>query len=97
MTPYEREVREVVARIPPGRVLTYADIATATGRGGARSVGGVLSRCGQDLPCHRVVRSDGRVKRVDTERNGDLLQAEGVAVVDGRVDLAACRWVPTAS
>lgn len=84
----------MVAGIPPGRVMTYADVAAATGRGGARSVGGVLSRCGQDLPCHRVVRSDGQVKRVDTERNARRLRAEGVVLVGGRVDLAAVRWLP---
>lgn len=95
MTPYAERVRAVVASIPPGRVLTYGDIARRMPSGGARSVGGVLSRFGEGLPCHRVVRSDGAVKRVDTARNAALLAAEGVPfLAPGRVDLAAARWLP---
>lgn len=93
--PYAERVRAVVAAIPPGRVLTYGDVAGWMGEGGARSVGGALSRYGEGLPCHRVVRSDGAVKRVDTERNAALLAAEGVPfLAPGRVDLTAARWRP---
>lgn len=85
----------MVAAIPPGRVLTYGDVARRMASGGARSVGGVLSRYGEGLPCHRVVRSDGSVKRVDPGRNAALLAAEGVPfLAPGRVDLTAVRWLP---
>ena len=95
MTPYAERVRAVVAAIPPGQVLTYGDIARRMASGGARSVGGVLSRYGEELPCHRVVCSDGAVKRVDPERNAALLAAEGVPfLAPGRVDLTAARWLP---
>ncbi|MGI8683272.1 MAG: MGMT family protein [Mycobacteriales bacterium] len=95
MTPYAERVRAVVAAIPSGRVSTYDDIARRMGEGGARSVGGVLSRYGEGLPCHRVVRSDGSVKRVDPERNAALLRAEGVLFAGpDRVDLDAARWLP---
>ena len=87
-------MRDVVAAIPYGRVMTYADVAACTGRGGARAVGTVLSRSGSGLPCHRVVRSDGRVKRVETERNAALLRDEGVPFVGDAVDLEAVRWRP---
>lgn len=95
MTPYVLAVRGVVAQIPCGRVMTYADVATAGG-GSPRSVGGVLARYGEGLPCHRVVRADGQVKRVATERNAELLRAEGVPfTADGlRVLLGATRWAP---
>ncbi len=95
MTPYAERVRSVVAAIPPGRVLTYADVASRMSSGGARSVGGVLSRYGEGLPCHRVVRSDGTVKRVHPQHNAALLAAEGVPfLAPGRVDLTAARWLP---
>ena len=92
MSPYADDVRAVVAAIPRGRVLTYADVARAVGRGGPRSVGTVLSRHGEGLPCHRVVRSDGRVKRIDTALNTERLAAEGVPFADDRVDLQRARW-----
>ncbi|MEK6985873.1 MAG: methylated-DNA--[protein]-cysteine S-methyltransferase [Candidatus Thermoplasmatota archaeon] len=59
-----RRVHAFVATIPRGRVVTYADVALAVGSPGAgRTVGGILSAMpdGSKLPCHRVVRSDGRV------------------------------------
>jgi len=95
VTPYAERVRAVVATIPPGRVLTYGDVARRMGEGGARSVGGVLSRYGEGLPCHRVVRSDGAVKRVNPSRIAALLAAEGVPfLAPERVDLAGARWLP---
>ena len=96
MTPYAERVRAVVAAIPPGRVLTYGDVARRLAEGGPRSVGGVLSRYGEGLPCHRVVQWDGSVKRIDTDFNAARLRAEGVPfVASGRVDLRTARWLPS--
>ena len=53
-------VLDVVARIPPGRVLAYGDIAQRLGGLGPRTVGTVMSRYGSDVPWWRVIRSDGR-------------------------------------
>ncbi|MEK7195239.1 MAG: MGMT family protein [Patescibacteria group bacterium] len=54
-------VLTVVRNIKRGKVLTYGEVARIAGRPGAgRAVGNVLSRnFNQDIPCHRVVRSDG--------------------------------------
>jgi len=53
-------VEECVADIPPGRVMTYGDIAAACGHpGAARMVGAIAHDGAAGLPWHRVVRSGG--------------------------------------
>jgi alkylated DNA nucleotide flippase Atl1 len=52
-------VLRCVAEIPPGRVLSYGDVAHIVGGGTARGVGQVLSHDGLAVPWHHVVRADG--------------------------------------
>ena len=59
-----RHVLSFVASVPPGRVVTYGQIAWAVGRPqNARLVGRILSRAEWygEFPCHRVVNHAGRV------------------------------------
>lgn len=86
------EVLDVVARIPPGRVLTYGDVAALLGRGGARFVGTTMSRFGGGVPWHRVVRADGRPAPGHEREALARLRAEGAAIRGDRVDLAVARW-----
>ena len=63
-TPFARTVYAVVAKIPRGETRTYGEVAAAAGRpGAARAVGTIMSRnCDtKRVPCHRVVRADGKV------------------------------------
>ncbi len=58
---FTEKVREVVRKIPSGRVLTYKEVAKKAGNEKAvRAVGNILSKnFDPDIPCHRVIRSDG--------------------------------------
>jgi alkylated DNA nucleotide flippase Atl1 len=59
-----QRVIEVVAAIPPGRWMSYADVAEAAGssRSGAMAVGSFLANSPDTPPSvHRVLREDGRV------------------------------------
>jgi len=61
---FQRLVLRAEHRIPRGRVSTYKLIGEYLGRrNGARAVGNALARNPFPLivPCHRVVRSDGRL------------------------------------
>lgn len=98
---FER-VYDVVARIPPGRVATYGDIAEHVGsRSSARTVGWALNAAvGSGLPCHRVVNRFGALTGKRHFEGPDVmeerLRSEGVAFQDdGTVDLDAHRWMPT--
>lgn len=56
---YAERVLEVAERIPPGRVMTYGDVAEWLEEGGPRQVGRVMALYGGGVPWWRVVRSDG--------------------------------------
>ena len=84
----EDRVALIVARvraIPKGFVRTYGDIFPAA----PRLVGHVLATTEEDLPWHRVVRSDGR--SAVGRRQLTLLRREGVPIRGGRVDLREAR------
>ncbi|OGH88148.1 MAG: 6-O-methylguanine DNA methyltransferase [Candidatus Magasanikbacteria bacterium RIFOXYC2_FULL_42_28] len=59
---FKEKIHKIVAKIPSGQVLTYAEVAKRAGRPKAyRAVGNILNK-NYDLkiPCHRVIRSDGQ-------------------------------------
>jgi alkylated DNA nucleotide flippase Atl1 len=56
---YAERVLGVTEAIPPGRVMTYGDVAEWLGEGGPRQVGRVMALYGGAVPWWRVVRSDG--------------------------------------
>ncbi len=84
-------VRALVAAIPPGWVATYGDIACAAGLSSPRIVGWVMRIDSRDLPWHRVVPATGRPAAHLATRQLELLRAEGVLSVDGRVPLHSVR------
>lgn len=84
-------VREVVAAIPPGRVLAYGDVAARAGLKSARLVGRIMAEDSADLPWHRVLRADGTVAPHIAREQLARLRAEGILAVDGRVPMSRYR------
>jgi methylated-DNA-protein-cysteine methyltransferase-like protein len=89
-----REALEIADNIPPGRVMSYGQIAAMMGRPqNARLIGKIMSmqdRYGSH-PCHRVVNSAGRTVPGWTEQR-ELLEAEGVVFKEnGNVDMRRFR------
>jgi alkylated DNA nucleotide flippase Atl1 len=80
-------VRELVASIPPGRVVTYGDIASAAALSSPRIVAWIMRTDSQDLPWHRVITAAGRPAPHLTAHQLELLRAEGVIAIDHRVSL----------
>jgi methylated-DNA-protein-cysteine methyltransferase-like protein len=85
------QVRSLVAAIPPGKVATYGDIASAARLSSPRIVGWIMRTDSSDLPWHRVIRASGRPAAHLATRQLELLRAEGVLAVDGRVPLGDLR------
>lgn len=81
-----------VESIPPGRVMSYGDVAEFVGTRAARNVGRVLAMDGGTVPWHRVLRSDGTCAEHIRSEQLARLAAEGVPIRGERVDLAAARW-----
>ncbi len=79
---FTEKVRDVVRKIPKGKSMTYKQVATKAGNPkAARAVGAVMrSNLNRDIPCHRVIRSDGSLgnyNRGGTERKREILRSEG--------------------
>ena len=91
---YASEVLEIVAQIPPGKVLTYGDIAELIGRGSGRAVGAAMSRHGYEVAWHRVVLSSGYPNPAGPVAALELLKADHTPLARGgeRIDLALARW-----
>jgi len=81
---FEQQVLRKVMEIPRGEVRPYAWVAAELGRPLAvRAVGNAVARNPIPfvIPCHRVVRSDGRIGNYGAggpEAKRDLLESEGM-------------------
>lgn len=80
LTPFQRDVVELVDGLGPGEVVTYTEVAMELGRpGAAQAVAGVLRKV-PGLPWWRVIPSDGRLYRTHIATQAPLLAAEGITV-----------------
>jgi len=86
-------VRDLVASIPAGRVVTYGDIASAAVLSSPRIVAWIMRTDSADLPWHRVITASGRPAPQLATRQWELLRAEGVIAINHRVLLTGERSV----
>lgn len=99
MTDFQSCVYQMLQSVPAGKVVTYQDLAIMIGKPNAvRAVGTALARNTRIgiIPCHRVVRSSGSIGQfaLGTKKKVQMLQAEGVIVENGLVDLSLHRYEP---
>jgi len=80
-TAFQQKVWQVLRRIPPGKTMSYAEIARRIGM--PKATRAVAGACAANtiavvIPCHRVVRSDGTLSgyRWGVERKRALLARE---------------------
>lgn len=90
MAVLEKRVLELVKMVPDGRVTTYREIARALGNPKlARAVGNALNanRDPENVPCFKVVRSDGTVGGYVLGAGEKIrrLKKSGVKVKNGRI------------
>lgn len=98
---YAERVLAASELIPPGKVMTYGDIAEWLGEGGPRQVGRAMTLYGAAVPWWRVVRADGRFLPGHEQRALAHYREEGTPLryANGastghmpRLDLANARW-----
>ena len=89
-----KRIYEAVKRIPKGHVATYGKVAEMAGNPKmSRAVGNALHKNPdpEHIPCFRVVNSKGELAGAFAFGGGGaqakLLEADGVEVVNGKVDL----------
>ena len=95
-TEFQRRVWDAIATIPVGESRTYGEIARMV-RSAPRAVG---QACGANpialvVPCHRVVGSQGRARRVHERRRRRPARGQALAAAARRLSLrrltkAAC-------
>jgi alkylated DNA nucleotide flippase Atl1 len=96
MDEYTSRVLDVVDSIPPGRVMSYGDIAEYLGDGGPRQVGKVMSTYGGGVPWWRVIHSDGTPAPGHDRAALEHYRSEGTPLRSARdpvrVDMRRARW-----
>ena len=90
-------VYQLVKLIPHGRVTTYGALARALRlRGGARTAGRAMAATpsGKGIPWHRVVGERGKllIREPYASLQRKLLESEGVALSESRVNLKLHLW-----
>ncbi|MGW1613508.1 MGMT family protein [Streptomyces sp. NPDC002285] len=98
---YAERVLEVADLIPPGRVMTYGDVAEWLEQGGPRQVGRVMALYGGAVPWWRVVRADGALLPGHELRALEHYRAESTPLKEAsraaegympRLDMRRARW-----
>ena len=84
---FQKKVWNYLKKIPKGRVKTYKQVAIAINR--PKSARAVANACAKNpyapkIPCHRVIRSDGRLGgysgKGGIKQKLRLLKSENVAI-----------------
>ncbi|MEM5792835.1 MAG: MGMT family protein [Candidatus Aenigmatarchaeota archaeon] len=87
---FRDDVFVLINSIPPGKVTTYKIISEKLGRKCYRAVGNIC-RKNENListPCHRVVRSDGKVGdyQLGKLKKIKLLESEGIKIKGEKIE-----------
>lgn len=90
-----RRIYETVKKIPRGKVATYGQVAAMAGNPKmSRAVGNALHKNSdpEGIPCYRVVNAKGELAGAfafgGANVQANLLRADGIEVIDNKVDLA---------
>ena len=107
LSTYQQAILRILAEVSKGKVTTYGDLAKELSNrdsnwspNASRAVGTTMRNnpCGPQIPCHRVIKSDGTVgnfrggEKGAVEEKIAMLRNEGVKVVDGKIDLNEFRY-----
>lgn len=93
---FAERVYQELRKVPKGKVTTYKRLAEKLGNKAYRAVGTALKNnpYAPEVPCHRVVRSDGKIGGFMGKTSGEeiarkirMLKEEGVDVFEGKIDL----------
>jgi len=98
---YRERVYEIVRKIPPGRVMTYGQLAEILGEGYTpRTVGYVMHGAEtESVPWQRVINSQGACSTgkitMPLNLQQGMLESEGVVFNEkGKCDLGVYLWFP---
>ncbi len=91
---FAQKIYSQLKKVPKGKVTTYKALAESLGSKAYRAVGTAMKNNpnAPQVPCHRVVSSNGTVGGFKGEKSGKsiaekivLLRNEGVEVIGGKI------------
>src|SRR5829696_8569981 len=97
---YRESVYAIVRRIPPGRVMTYGQIAELLGEGYTpRTVGFCMHSSPEGTPWHRVLNAQGKTSTgrivLPQDKQQRMLEQEGVVFdKNARCELEKFLFIP---
>ena len=106
LSTYQQVILRLLAEVPKGKVTTYGDLAKELARRNpkwsplaSRAVGTTMRNnpCGPQIPCHRVIKSDGSIGNFRGGEEGaikektEMLRKEGVKISYGNINLKEYR------
>ena len=87
---FQERCYALLTQIPKGKVTTYGAIAHALGCKAYRAVGHAMATNPNPVtvPCHRVIKSDGRVGGYagGEDKKIALLKEEGIVITEKKVE-----------
>lgn len=98
---FKQKVLETVKTVPPGKVVSYGQVALMVGvPRAAQAVGQVLHSSGEDVPWWRVINNAGRISTTCLEHSAvmqrKLLIKDGVKVTKKlKIDIEKYRYRPS--
>ncbi len=86
----DKKIYKKLLQVPKGKITTYGELAKAVGmKNGQRAVGKIMNKNPYPVivPCHRVVKSDGKVGgyAYGEEIKSNMLQKEGIEIKNGKI------------
>jgi len=91
MKSFTERCYSLLRKVPRGKVTTYKALARALGTKAYRAVGNAMNKNphASEVPCHRVIKSDGSVGGFasGTENKIRLLEKEGIVIENNKISL----------
>ena len=95
MKSFNERCYEIIRKVPKGKVTTYKAIAQKLGTKSYRAVGNAMNKNPRgflnngNIPCHRVVGSDGSLTGFahGLRKKTKMLRKEGIEIKNGKIDL----------
>lgn len=89
VTKFQTKVYNALIKVPKGKITTYKILANKLNSKAYRAVGSACNKnpYAPEVPCHRVVNSDGRVGGFARGKKAKilLLKKEGINVKDDKI------------
>lgn len=76
ITEFQRKVYLALLEVPRGETISYKELGLRIGCRSAQAIGQALKRnpFAPEVPCHRVIASDGSIGGFHGQRDGEMIE-----------------------